>query len=95
MVIAAIFYFLSESAAVGMFAYLTFTLIIPVTLALVMSMTKFAKYHPEQYYISGMTGFIMGDFVMGMAYLFLSLVIYVFAAVVITIAIFRKKELDF
>ena len=100
VVIAAIFYFLSESAAVGMFAYLTFTMIIPVTLALVMSMTKFAKYHPEQYYVSGMTasavsGFIMGDFAMGIAYLFLTLVIYVFAAVAITIVIFRKKELNF
>ena len=98
--IAAIFYFLSESAAVGMFAYLTFTMIIPVTLALIISMTKFGKYHPEQYYISGMTatsisGFIMGDFVLGMAYLFMSLAIYVCAAVAITIAIFRKKELNF
>ena len=100
VVLAAIFYFLSENAAVGMFAYLVFDMIIPVMLMLVVTMSKFGKYHPERYYVSGMisaafSDFIMGDFGEGVLFVLLALAIYVFCALGITILIFKRKELEF
>ena len=98
--IAAIFYFLSENAAIGMFAYLTFDVVIPVTLQLVLMLSNVSKYHPDRYYISGMidiafSDFIMGDIPGGMVFTFLALGIYVLCALLITTLIFRKKELNF
>ncbi len=98
--VAAIFYFLSENAAIGMFAYIIFDAIIPVTLELVLAMGNVAKYHPERFFISGMaesaiTNFLLGDFALGLLYVLAELAVYVCCAVLITVLIFRKKELNF
>ena len=98
--IAAFFYFLSENAAIGLFAYLTFQIIIPLSLELILLMTNLAKYHAERYYVDGMmavaaSDFIMGDFAGGIVYVLFTVLIYILGALGITMLIFRKKELEF
>ncbi|WP_026519333.1 hypothetical protein [Butyrivibrio sp. FCS006] len=98
--IAAFFYFLSENAAIGLFAYLTFQIIIPLSLELILQMTNLAKYHAERYYVDGMmsvaaSDFIMGDFVGGIGYVLEAILIYIIGATGITMLIFRRKELEF
>lgn len=98
--IAAVFYFVSENAAVGLFAYLTFQIIIPVSLELILQLTNLAKYHAERYYVSGMmsvacSNFIMGDYAGGFGYLLIMVLIYILGALGLTMLIFRKKELEF
>ena len=98
--IAAVFYFISENAAVGLFAYLTFQIIIPLSLELILQLTNLAKYHAERYYVSGMmsvacSDFIMGDFAGGLGYMLMMILVYIFGALGLTILIFRKKELEF
>lgn len=98
--IAAFFYFLSENAAVGLFAYLTFQIIIPVSLELILQLTNLSKYHAERYYVAGMmsvasSNFIMGDFAGGIGYVLLTILIYILGAMGITMLIFRRKELEF
>ena len=98
--IAAFFYFLSENAAIGLFAYLTFQIIIPLSLELLLLMTNLGKYHAERYYVDGMmsvaaSDFIMGDFVGGIGYVLVAILIYIIGATGITMLIFRRKELEF
>ncbi len=98
--VAAVFYFLSESAAIGLFAYLAFNLIVPVTLAFINLMTRLSKYHLDRYYVSGLlsrasSSFIMGDMGEGFLYLFLILTVYMAGSIAVTMLIFRKKELNF
>ena len=99
--IAAIFYFLSENAAVGLFAYLAFALIVPLTLDLAIMFIPFLqKLRINTWYIQGMVGSIYSDFVMGdiqgaVLMLFPLIGVYILAMLVISIVIFRKKELDF
>ena len=98
--ISAVFYFLSENAAVGLFAYLTFQIIIPLSLELILQLTNLAKYHAERFYVSGMmsvaySNFIMGDYAGGLGYILLAVLIYILGALGLTMLIFRKKELEF
>ena len=70
------------------------------TLELVLAMGNVAKYHPERFFISGMaesaiTYFLLGDFALGLLYVLAELAVYVCCAVLITVLIFRKKELNF
>ncbi len=98
--VAAIFYFLSENAAVGLVAYIAAEVIVPATLSLLDMMPGLAKYRLYSYYLTGMIGSIGSDFIIGdiggcLSGLFLVISIYIVATTVITILIFRKKELEF
>lgn len=98
--IAAVFYFLSENAAIGMFAFLAFKIIVPVSLALIEMFSRFGKYHPNQYYISGIStsafsSIIIGDVGDGLVHLFYLITVYIIGALMLTIFIFKKKELEF
>ena len=98
--IAAIFYFLSENAAVGMFAFLTFQIKIPLSLELILQLTNLAKYHAERFYVAGMisvahSNIIMGDYAGALGYIFMTILVYLLGALGITMLIFRRKELEF
>ena len=98
--LAAFFYFLSENAAVGMFAYLTFVTIIPVTLSLILSTGNFGRLELGKYYLTGMisaafSDFVMGDYAEGMGFTLLAIAVYILCSLGITILVFRKKELEF
>lgn len=98
---AAIFYFLSENAAIGLFAYLSFQLIIPLMLFFVGSInSKLADLNLNRYYIDGLCSSAFSDFIIGdtmHAFLLILIVVAAFIAVplYITMLIFRKKELEF
>ncbi len=99
--IAAIFYFLSENAAIGLFAYLAFELIVPLALRLTTLFSPmFKRMRIETWYIQGMiasgfSDFIMGDIAGAFLMILPAIVIYILAMLVISILIFRKKELEF
>ena len=44
---------------------------------------------------SAITNFLLGDFALGLLYVLAELAVYVCCAVLITVLIFRKKELNF
>lgn len=99
--IAALFYFMSENAAIGMFAYLSFQIIIPVIIQILIFLSPFfAKYKIESYYIYGLTSsaysdFILGDTLGAFMTLLPAIAIYIVAVLVLTMLVFRKKELEF
>lgn len=98
--IAAIFYFLSENAVIGMVAFLAFELVIPLTLIMFGMFSSFAVNHLEKYYVSGLlssagSDFILGDYTSGILNLLFTIVVYVFGSLALTILIFRRKELEF
>lgn len=98
--IASIFYFLSENSAIGMFAFLAFQAVIPVTLELLVMLSNLQKYHINRYYIVGLNAsaysdFIMGDIAGALVKMIVCIAVYMVAAVFITMLIFRKKELEF
>ena len=99
--IAAIFYFLSENAAIGLFAYLAFELIIPATLNIAIHLSPFLKkLQIERWYVTGMCSSAYSDFILGdvggaILMMIPAIAVYIAAMLVITMLIFRKKELDF
>ena len=99
--IAAIFYFLSENAAIGLFAYLAFELIVPLAIKLATLFSPMLKrMRIETWYIQGMiasgfSDFIMGDIAGAFLMILPAIVVYILAMLVISILIFRKKELEF
>ena len=101
VMIASIFYFLSENAAIGLFAYLAFLLIIPMTLtfAALLSPTV-ANLGLDRFYVSGLTNAASSSLIIGdIGGVFLALLpciaIYIGGALLITMGVFIKKELDF
>ncbi|MCR5404226.1 MAG: hypothetical protein K6E91_10485 [Butyrivibrio sp.] len=98
--IASIFYFLSENSAIGMFAFLAFETIIPVTIELLVMLSNLQRYHINRYYIVGLSAsaysdFILGDIVGALAKIFVCIAVYMVGALFITVLVFRKKELEF
>ena len=99
--IASIFYFLSENAAVGLFAYLAFMQIIPVTLTFAKMLSPwFANHKLDKLYVSGLIGMVSSNLIIGdIAGAFLvflpTIAIYVGGALLINILVFSRKELDF
>ena len=75
--IASIFYFLSENAAVGLFAYLAFMQIIPVTLTFFMQIIPvtltfakmlspwFANHKLDKLYVSGLISTVSSNLIIG------------------------------
>ncbi len=99
--LAALFYFLSESAAIGLFAYLAALIILPGALEFANSMIpSVAKYHLDRYFISGMissaySDFMLGDVGRGLLFIFLLIAVYMVGTVALTMFVFNKKELEF
>lgn len=99
--IASIFYFLSENAAVGLFAYLAFMLIIPATLAFAKLLSPWVANHKiDKFYVTGLTGIvssnlILGDIVGAFLVILPTIAIYIGGALLINILVFSRKELDF
>ena len=99
--IASIFYFASENAAVGVFSYLAFELIIPVTLEVIKFFSStFAKYKVDMYYVEGLGASAYSDLVLGdnlgaIMKILLLIAVYTVGALFVTMLIFRKKELEF
>ena len=99
--IASIFYFMSENAAVGLVAYFIFELVVPVTLELMaMFSDKFKSLHVQRYYITGMgasaySDFILGDPLNALLTIVPGVAIYIGGSLLITMLIFRHKELEF
>ena len=101
MTIASIFYFLSENAAVGLFAYLAFMQIIPVTLTFAKMLSPwFANHKLDKLYVSGListvsSNLIIGDIVGAFLVILPTIAIYIGGALLINILVFSRKELDF
>ena len=99
--IAAIFYFMSENAAVGLVAYFTFEFIVPLTLLLLeMFSKKLESLHLQRFYITGMgasaySDFILGDTVNALLTIILGVAIYIIGSLLVTMLIFNRKELEF
>ena len=99
--IASIFYFLSENAAVGLFAYLAFMQIIPVTLTFAKMLSPwFANHKLDKLYVSGLIGMvssnlIIGDIVGAFLVILPTIAVYIGGALLINILVFSRKELDF
>ncbi len=98
--LAAIFFFLTENAPLGIFAYLAFDSIVPIILYFMETMPQFAKYHLQNFYVDGIvsqsfSNFIMRDYLLGFLLILISIVVYIGGSLFITILIFRKKELEF
>lgn len=98
--LASVFYFLSENAAVGLFAFIAFETIIPLTLYFLESMTSLYQYHVSEYYMDGLlasacSDYIIGDNFRGTFFLLMGIVIYILCSVLLSIQIFRRKELNF
>ena len=100
VVIAAAFFYLTENSPLGVIAYLSAELLIPIGLHFVYLLPFISKFHPERYYFSGAASSMTADFMIGavgdgLIKLVLILVIYVCCATLATILLFRKKELEF
>ena len=98
--IAALIFFITENNVLGILAFLSINMIIPVTIVFVRTNPTFAKYNIEKLYLDGAASSMFSDFMMGqvgagLLKLFIILAVYVFAAIIASIIIFRKKELDF
>lgn len=99
--IASIFYFLSENAAVGLFAYLAFMQIIPVTLTFAKMLSPwFANHKLDKLYVSGListvsSNLIIGDIVGAFLVILPTIAVYIGGALLINILVFNRKELDF
>ena len=86
--------------ALGILAFIGMNLIIPVAIEFVKTNPTVAKFHVDRLYVTGATSSMVSDFLMGqvgdgLLKLFLILSVYVFAAIIVSIILFRKKELDF
>ena len=100
VVIAAAFFYLTENTTIGVIAYLTAEVIIPIALQLAIMFPGIAKYHPERIYFNGASSAMVTDFMIGatgdaILKLLLIFVVYIAGAILATILLFRKKELDF
>ena len=99
--IAALFYFLSENAAIGLFAYLAFQMVIPTTLTLAQMFSPvFERYHLLNAYVSGLVSssssdYILGDYGGGLVRILLNVILYIGLSFGLTVLVFQKKELEF
>ncbi|MCR5103957.1 MAG: hypothetical protein K6B68_05815 [Eubacterium sp.] len=86
--------------ALGILAFLGVNMIIPVAIEFIKIDPTVAKFHLDRFYVDGAASSMVSDFMMGqvgagLLKLFLILAVYVAAAIVGSIVLFRKKELDF
>lgn len=100
IIIAAVFFYMTENTVLGVIAYIFCEVIIPLALDLVIMIPRISKFHLERIFISGITSTMMADFMIGnilegIGLLLLINVFYIGVPVVITILLFNKKELDF
>ena len=100
VMIASAFFYLSENATLGIIVYLGIELLIPVALEFLHNVQFVAKYHLDRLYISGAcsefsSDFLTGQTARGILVLILTLVVYIGGAILASILIFKKKELDF
>ena len=100
VVVAAVFFYMTENAVLGVVAYIFCQVIIPIALHFINLVPWITKYHPERIFISGaasmmMTDFMLGNILGGIGLLLLVTVVYIGVPMLITILLFNKKELDF
>ena len=98
--IASLFYFQTGNNALGMLVYLGIELVIPVAIEFIKTNPTVVKYHLDRIYLTDVCSSMLDDLVMrqtgaGLLKLILVIAVYVVAAIVGTIILFRKKELDF
>lgn len=83
-----------------MLVYLGIELVIPVAIEFIKTNPTVVKYHLDRIYLTDVCSSILDDLVMrqtgvGLLKLILVIAVYVVAAIVGTIILFRKKELEF
>ena len=98
--ISALFFFLSENVAMGVFAFLAFEIIIPLALTFASAVPFVQKYHLESYYTSGListafSDFVMGDVLEGLCLVVITILVYIGLPLFGMMFYFGKKELDF
>lgn len=98
--IASVFFYLTENNTIGMLVFLGIDMVIPVALINLAANPTVVKYHIDKLYLTGACSSMTSDFIMGqtgagLLKLFLIIAAYMVTAVVASIIIFRKKELDF
>ena len=98
--IASLIYFQTGNNALGMLVYLGIELVIPVAIEFIKTNPTVVKYHLDRIYLTDVCSSILDDLVMrqtgaGLLKLILVIAVYVVAAIVGSIVLFRKKELDF
>ena len=93
--------FLINMFAVGLFAYLAFMQIIPVTLTFAKMLSPwFANHKLDKLYVSGListvsSNLIIGDIVGAFLVILPTIAVYIGGALLINILVFSRKELDF
>ena len=100
VMIAALFFYLTENTPLGIIVYMTLEIIIPIVLQFVSAMPAVAKYHPERLYYNGAAASMTADFMIGAAgagilKFILINAVYICGAVAGTMLLFRRKELEF
>ena len=100
LTISAMFFFLSENVAMGVFAFLSFEFIIPVALYFASMLAVVQRYHLDSYYVSGLLGrafsdFIMGDILECIIVILITIIAYIGLPLFVTMFYFRKKEMEF
>ena len=98
--IAALFFFMSENVAIGIFAFLAFELIVPLVMGFAALIPTVAEYHLDSYYVSGLldsafSSFIIRDNLNGILISAVAALVYIGLPLLATILVFRKKELEF
>ncbi len=98
--IASLLFYVTGNNALGILAFFGVNMIIPVAIEFIKIDPTVAKFHLDRFYVDGAASSMVSDFMMGqvgagLLKLFLILAVYVAAAIVGSIVLFRKKELDF
>lgn len=100
VVIAAAAFYLTENATLGIIAYLSADLLIPLALEFVKLFPNVSKYHLERYYFTGLSSSMVTDFMIGatgdgILKAVCIIAVYILGATAATILLFNRKELDF
>lgn len=100
IVVAAVFFYMTENTVLGVIAFIFCEVIIPMALDLVVMIPRISQFHLERIFISGITSSMMADFMFGnilggIGLLLLINVAYIGLPILITILLFNIKELDF
>ena len=100
MTMASIAFYLTHNVVLGVIAFLTVTVIIPVSMQVASLIPFIARFRPDMYSLDGVvsmakSAFIMGNTGYGILISLAGIAVYIVAALILSMIVFEKKELDF